>query len=72
MTTDRVLAWVFTLGGGALLAFLLYQSFDRTLNDTSIYTTGMPGSLLLGLAAIIAIAYGVHRLGSRRGPTIDD
>jgi hypothetical protein len=64
--TDRILALALTIGGGTLLGFLIYQSFDRTLNDSSIYTTGMPGSLLLGLGAIIAVAFGVHRLTSRR------
>ena len=72
MTADRVLAWVATLGGGGLLAFLIYQSFDRTLNATSIYTTGIAGSLLLGLVAIIAFAYGAHRLASQRKPPADD
>jgi hypothetical protein len=64
--SDRILALALTIGGGALLGFLIYQSFERTLNDTSIYTTGIPGSLLLGLGAIIALAFGVHRLTSRR------
>ena len=65
MMAQRIAAWMLTLGGGGLLAFLLYQSFDRTLNDASIYTTGMPGSLLLGLAAIIAFACGLNTLVSR-------
>ncbi len=72
MRSDKLLAWALTLGGGGLLGFLLYQSFDRTLYDSSIYTIGMPGSLLLGLAAIIAFAYGMHRLMSGGGSPAED
>jgi hypothetical protein len=68
MSGQRIIGAVLALAGGALLAFLIWQSLDRAMNNASIYTTGMPGSLLLGLIAIIALAFGVHRFVAGAGP----
>jgi drug/metabolite transporter (DMT)-like permease len=68
MSRQRVMGAVLALIGAVLLAFVVYQSLDRAMNDASIYTTGMPGSLLLGFIAILALAFGLHRLAARTGP----
>ena len=68
MSKDRFFGLIMTAGGAALLAFLVYQSLDRAMDSASIYTTGMPGSLLLGLLAIIVFAFGMHRLFRNLGP----
>jgi peptidoglycan/LPS O-acetylase OafA/YrhL len=68
MTRQRIVGGLLALAGGALLAFVIFQSLDRAMNDASIYTTGMPGSLLLCLVAIILLAFGLHRLFAPAGP----
>lgn len=68
MDGRRIIGGVLALAGGALLAFVIYQSLDRALNDASITSFGMPGSLLLGALAIILLAFGLHRMTSRTDP----
>jgi hypothetical protein len=57
---QRFLGWSLALAGSAGLGYLIVQSLDARLNDRTIYVTGMPGDLLLGLVAIIALAFGTH------------
>jgi phosphotransferase system glucose/maltose/N-acetylglucosamine-specific IIC component len=62
MWKNRLFALALSIAGGGLLAFLVYQSFDRALNNASITVGGMPASLLLGFLAILMLAFGLHRL----------
>jgi hypothetical protein len=47
--------------GAATLAFLAYQSADPQMNAASMATFGMPGTLLVGMVAIILFAVGAGR-----------
>jgi hypothetical protein len=57
----RVIRVVMMLAGAATLAFLACQSADPRMNAASITTFGMPGTLLVGMVAIILFAVGAGR-----------
>jgi len=61
------------VSGAGVLCFLLYQSIDARLEGRAFYALGMPGALLLGMVALIVLAYGGHLLASSRStPRSDD
>jgi hypothetical protein len=66
MWRGRALGLTIALAGALSLGFVAYQSMDRALNDASIYVSGMPGSLLLGLVGIVTIGFGLHRFAAAR------
>jgi phosphotransferase system glucose/maltose/N-acetylglucosamine-specific IIC component len=62
MSKDRWFGLALSLIGGGSLAFLAWQSMDRALNNASIEVSGMPGTLVFGLVAIVVLVFGLHRL----------
>jgi hypothetical protein len=55
------------IAGGAVLGMLFYSSlFAHSLATGPQLTASMPGALLLGMTAVMAIAAGGHLMISRR------
>jgi hypothetical protein len=63
----KLLGLALVVFGAGLFGYMLWQTMDHDANARSIYTTGMPGSLLLGMIGIIAFAYGMIMLQRGRG-----
>ena len=57
------------VAGGALLGVLFYPSFAHSLATGPLLTTSMPGALLLGMVALIAICLGGPWMSSRAAPS---
>jgi hypothetical protein len=55
----RLIRAVSVGSGASTLAFLVYQSADPAINAVVAMALGMPGTLLIGLLAILLIAAGV-------------
>lgn len=58
MKRTRMVGLALILVGAAALGFLLFQTMDRQMNAASIRVFGMPGTLICGMIALIAIAVG--------------
>lgn len=54
----HVIGLALIAAGGALLGVLFYPSFAHSLATGPLVTTSMPGALLLGMIALIAISWG--------------
>lgn len=70
----HIIGLALIVAGGALLGVLFYPSFAHSLATGPLVTTSMPGALLLGMTALIAIAWGglwvsADRPAGRTGPT---
>lgn len=64
---DAMLIWrlfggVLAACGGALMAFLWSELFDRSGRTLLIQQVGIPGDLLLGLVGLCSILIGLHLL----------
>jgi len=62
---EAVLAWmrrliraVSVISGAATILFLVYQGADPALNTAVVTTLGIPGTLFVGMLAIILVAVG--------------
>jgi hypothetical protein len=56
---QRLIRTISVGSGASTLAFLVYQSADPAMNAAVVMALGMPGTLLIGLLAILLIAAGV-------------
>ena len=56
---QRLIRAVSVGSGASTLAFLLYKSADPAMNAVIDMALGMPGTLLIGMLAIILVAVGV-------------
>jgi hypothetical protein len=65
MRTQKVVGLLLAVGGAGVLGFLFYQSIDGSFERHAFYALGMPGALLLGMVAMIVLAYGGHLLAQR-------
>ena len=68
MRGRNILGLALALAGAALLGVLFYPSFAHSLKTGSLYTTSMPGALLLGLTAIIVFVFGIRLMLARQRP----
>jgi hypothetical protein len=62
----HIIGFALAVAGGVVLGVLFYPSFAHTLATGPQLTASMPGALLLGMIALIAIAWGGHLVVSGR------
>lgn len=66
MWTRRIAGLLLAISGAGVLGFLFYQSIDGRLEGRAFYALGMPGALLVGMVALIVLAYGGHLMALPR------
>jgi hypothetical protein len=72
MWARRIAGLLLAVCGAGVVGFLFYQSIDGRLQGPAFYALGMPGALLVGMVALIVLAYGGHLMASPRSTSGGD